>query len=321
MTGRRPAVSVIVPVHDLRSLLEETVRSVQAQTCPDWELLLVDDGSTDGSGDLCDRLQCEDARIRALHGPHAGVSHARNAGLDAAGGEWILFLDGDDLLETNALEACLRAAGSAAFAAFGYRDFPGGRDFPLTAAAARYASAEALCPALPAPALMQLLGSVWNKLIRREGLACRFDETMRRGEDTLFSIGLTAAADGIALLPETLIRYRRGRPSSLSATTWLDGFETGRRICRAILDRLPDCPGVRTAAACFFAVNACAYARGLAAQRQLPAPQRAGLLRLMLETTLPALPEVRDFRFPGGHPDADLWEMLLDGKAEEAVGG
>lgn len=100
-----PGISVIVPVYQAEKLLPKCVESVQNQTFTDWELLLVDDGCTDGSPALCDRYAEEDSRVRALHQPqNAGVSAARNAGLDAAQGECIAFLDADDQYEPCFLE-------------------------------------------------------------------------------------------------------------------------------------------------------------------------------------------------------------------------
>ena len=80
------AVSVIVPVYNVEAFLDRCVRSVLAQTFPDFELILVDDGSTDTSGTLCDALAREDARIRVIHQANGGLSAARNRGIEAAGG-------------------------------------------------------------------------------------------------------------------------------------------------------------------------------------------------------------------------------------------
>lgn len=91
-----PKISVIVPVYNAEQWLERCVDSIVAQTYVDWELLLIDDGSTDRSGDICDRYAVSDPRIQAFHKPNGGVSSARNLGLDHAQGEWITFVDSDD---------------------------------------------------------------------------------------------------------------------------------------------------------------------------------------------------------------------------------
>lgn len=103
-------VSVIVPAYNAERWLEAAVASVTAQTVRDWELVLVDDGSTDGTPALCDRLAAGDRRIRAFHTPNQGVSAARNLGLKMSMGEWISFLDADDLLHPQFLEVMLDVA-------------------------------------------------------------------------------------------------------------------------------------------------------------------------------------------------------------------
>lgn len=99
-----PAISVIVPVYQAEKLLPQCVESVLAQTFSDWELLLVDDGSRDGSPALCDHYAAKDPRIRTFHKLNGGVSSARNLGLEQAAGQSVAFLDADDALEPAALE-------------------------------------------------------------------------------------------------------------------------------------------------------------------------------------------------------------------------
>ncbi len=94
-------LSIIIPVYNVRQWLEETVNSVLNQTFRDFELILVDDGATDGSGELCDRFALADNRVRVIHQENAGVSAARNAGLDAAKGEYIGIVEPDDWIDLN----------------------------------------------------------------------------------------------------------------------------------------------------------------------------------------------------------------------------
>nr|WP_326186149.1 glycosyltransferase [uncultured Oscillibacter sp.] len=106
-----PSISVIVPVYQAESYLKKCVESVVKQTFPDWELLLIDDGCTDGSPAICDQCAAEDDRIRVFHKKkNAGVSEARNLGLREAKGACVAFLDVDDRFEFRALETlwCLR---------------------------------------------------------------------------------------------------------------------------------------------------------------------------------------------------------------------
>lgn len=112
-----PKVSVIMPVYNVARYLREGVASVLKQTMPDLELILVDDGSTDGSASICDECAAGDARVHVIHQANGGVARARNAGLAAACGQYLMFCDPDDrlapdscrrmtsCLETNAVDA------------------------------------------------------------------------------------------------------------------------------------------------------------------------------------------------------------------------
>lgn len=97
-------VSVIVPVYNVEKYLKKSVNSIICQTYSNLDIILVDDGSPDRSGYLCDRFAEKDKRIRVIHKENGGVSTARNAGIDAATGTYICFVDSDDWLPSNAIE-------------------------------------------------------------------------------------------------------------------------------------------------------------------------------------------------------------------------
>lgn len=96
-----PTISVIVPVYNAEMYLHRCIDSVLAQTYQNFELLLIDDGSKDSSGTICDEYAAKDARVRVFHKEIGGVSSARNVGLDHAQDEWITFVDSDDYIEEN----------------------------------------------------------------------------------------------------------------------------------------------------------------------------------------------------------------------------
>lgn len=106
----RKKISVIVPVYNSINCLERCVRSICAQTYSEIEILLIDDGSTDGTDKLCERLADEDARIRTYHKKNGGASSARNKGLEAAGGEYLAFVDSDDYVAPEYLQRLFDAA-------------------------------------------------------------------------------------------------------------------------------------------------------------------------------------------------------------------
>ena len=104
-------VSVIIPVYNVRDYLERCLKSVLSQTYENLEVIVVDNGSTDGSGEICDAFASEDSRVKVIHLENPDVSWARNAGLDSASGDWIMFVDSDDFIHRQAVELLLSAVG------------------------------------------------------------------------------------------------------------------------------------------------------------------------------------------------------------------
>lgn len=103
-------VSVIVPIYNVEIYLRRCVNSLLKQTYKDIEIILVDDGSTDGSKELCDDLAFEDNRIKVIHKTNGGLSSARNAGIDIAKGEWYAFIDSDDIVDSRFIQTLLENA-------------------------------------------------------------------------------------------------------------------------------------------------------------------------------------------------------------------
>nr|WP_318684939.1 glycosyltransferase family 2 protein [uncultured Acetatifactor sp.] len=120
---KKPLISVIVPVYNVMEYLPRCVKSLQAQTYPNLEILLVDDGSEDESGKLCEEMAAEDERIRVFHKKNGGSSSARNLGISKARGEYLGFVDSDDYVDYNMYELLVEAVSS-----FGTRAAQVGRD-------------------------------------------------------------------------------------------------------------------------------------------------------------------------------------------------
>jgi len=235
MSGRQPLVSVIIPVFNLEGCLAETVDSVLRQTFRDLEVILVDDGSTDRSRELIgEYAQREPARVRAVFQAHAGASAARNAGIRAAQGEWIAFLDGDDAWLPRKLEIQLQAAS-------------GDPRLNLLSTAAEIIGGNALLPA-PNPGPIDVRTELLRKgcfitlssvLLRRELLADEgFDETLPGAQDLALYLRL-AANMRYRFIPEPLVRYRV-RPGAISdprGTRYVQ-LRSHRRIMRREMKRL-----------------------------------------------------------------------------------
>lgn len=102
-------ISIIVPVYNVEKYIDRCIESITKQTYNNWELLLIDDGSTDNSGKTCDLYSNKDPRIKTIHTPNQGRSNARNLGIDKASGEWIAFVDSDDFVGPKYLESMINA--------------------------------------------------------------------------------------------------------------------------------------------------------------------------------------------------------------------
>lgn len=106
-------VSIIIPIYNAAGHLPNMIRCIVAQTEQNFEVILIDDGSIDNSGDICDGIVSQDARFRCIHQPNSGVSAARNRGMEEATGDFVMFLDADDMIPPNYLQELLRTCENA----------------------------------------------------------------------------------------------------------------------------------------------------------------------------------------------------------------
>jgi glycosyltransferase involved in cell wall biosynthesis len=103
-------ISIIIPVYKVEKYLEQCMNSVFNQTYRNIEIILIDDGSPDRCGLMCDEYAVKDSRVKVVHKTNGGVSAARNKGLEEADGDWILFVDSDDWVESDVCEVALKTA-------------------------------------------------------------------------------------------------------------------------------------------------------------------------------------------------------------------
>ena len=242
-------ISIIVPVYNRISSLEKCIDSIQNQTWTDWELLLIDDGSTDGSEQLCDIFSSKDARIRVFHKPNSGVSSARNIGLDHAKGEYVMFCDSDDWVEPEWCEQLYLAA----------KENPGFQ--PICNYYRNTADCEIINPAGQCEDLgksiakadffslnrYELLGIPWNKIYLRSLLEdnhIRFQEELSLGEDLIFNLDyLHCQTGGFFFINKPLYHYSMGSMDSLSSKYYHDLSGIYRRVYMRIQDELCSIPG------------------------------------------------------------------------------
>lgn len=194
-------ISVIVPVYNVEKYLPRCIESILAQTHADWELILVDDGSTDGSGEICDRYASADSRVKAIHTRNRGVSSARNRGLDEARGEWVSFVDSDDYVAPEYLSDMKAKADDADIVVSGWRQGAIERAFPDTCILR-----DNYLDIFTHKAFL----NIWAKLIRHEAIeraGARFEEMAKWAEDSIFFIKVLLHTNKVRLISAINYHY------------------------------------------------------------------------------------------------------------------
>lgn len=255
------SISVIVPLYNVERYVRVCVESVLAQTYPHWELLLVDDGSTDSTPQLCDELATSDTRINVFHKPNGGPSEARNYGLDRAQGDFLVFLDGDDMLAPEAMRNLLEEynRSEAPVVAGGFikvREdcaFAEASRLLEKSRARKESDATAVVDDADEAIIENLYQrrdhSPWGKLYRRDvWRTLRFREgTIYEDLDIFYHV--YRAAGKVAFIPATVCFYRQ-RP-----TSFMHAFDLRRADVLDVTDRLLEwsrrqCREIERAAQC-----------------------------------------------------------------------
>lgn len=204
-------ISVIVPVYNVAKYLEKCVESIENQTYQDFEIILIDDGSSDGSEIICDELKEKYKNISVIHQSNSGVSSARNKGIDSAKGNYILFIDSDDNIETVMLEKLANAQ----------KNYP--NHIPVCGIRKVFPDFEKNCVVDASPFFLlnkkdffviqsaQMFNGPVNKLYSKKILdekALRFNPDIRIGEDMIFNADYVIKSDlDFAVVNEALYNY------------------------------------------------------------------------------------------------------------------
>ena len=209
-------VSIIMPVFNSERYLREAVESVLAQTFPHWELLMIDDGSTDQSGKICDEYAQRDSRIRVFHTANGGVSCARNLGIEKASGKWLTFLDSDDYMGECFLETLIKYSNDVNLVICSTQIVPAGVPRVVAEKVTYYASQEDTLRDVEKLLGTYFYADVWNKLYVREKVTMRFDAKLSIGEDLCFNAAYMRGCHGIRAIPDVLNYYRVSSENSLT---------------------------------------------------------------------------------------------------------
>lgn len=228
-------ISVIIPVYKAEDYIAQMIESVLSQSLNELELILVDDGSPDKCGKICDEYAETDSRVHVIHKQNSGVGAARNDGLNMAKGEWVIFCDSDDWLEKDALKSLIKAGEeSGADIVFGDVNLVEGdkvipaifykkafitsdRDTIDKLIAADFCKTYCFDPADSGPAFGY--GGPWNKIVRRRLLVdnnIQFDLRVKGiFDDIIYTAYIFAAANKVQYVHDTIYNYRQ-LPSSIT---------------------------------------------------------------------------------------------------------
>ncbi len=227
-----PIVSIIVPVYNVGEKIHKCLDSLINQTLHNIEIILVDDGSTDNSGEICDTYANVDFRIKVIHKVNGGVSSARNAGIMAASGKYIQFVDSDDYTDENSCEIMVNAIEKY------------GVDLIVASYHTVYNDniMKHICPEKVYNNISDMkenfrliyldcfLNSPWNKLFKRDKINKYYDESMRYFEDYFFNLDYIDNINSLATISTPLYYYIEDMGASLTKVFREDIFDVFPKI-------------------------------------------------------------------------------------------
>lgn len=201
-------ISVIVPVYNVEKYLDRCIKTIVDQTYNNLEIILIDDGSPDSCPQKCDIWAKKDSRIKVIHKKNGGVSSARNKGLDVATGEYISFIDPDDIIHPNYYDILMSQIGNADCIICSFKKFSNEIEFE-----SRYNCLLETMTSIETIKKgffnnLDIFSVVWNKIIKSDiAKNQRFNETMKNGEDSLFAYNIIISCNEIKYIKAPLYGY------------------------------------------------------------------------------------------------------------------
>lgn len=217
MNRMKPKVSIIVPVYNAEQYLNACIDSILMQDYKNIELILINDGSRDTSGVICEQYAKDDPRVVYQYQDNAGVSEARNHGLDIASGTYIAFVDSDDQLKQRAISVCVQTMENtqADLCICGYDVVTANQTTPCLIAEETVVGTECIAEYFSTHFLEAIASSVWGKLYKREMINHRFDRSVTMGEDLLFNLEYVRRTQKVQAITESFYLYNRQNVNSL----------------------------------------------------------------------------------------------------------
>ena len=211
-------ISIIVPVYKVEKYLARCFKSIVNQTYKEWELLLIDDGSPDGSGKLCDEYAKKDSRVRVFHKGNGGVSSARNRGIEEANGEWITFIDADDYIAPETLEKCSHFFGNTDMVRFSMRFIYSNDGQQYSDVVLPSISKEGYLSMIVArETIMGVCGGFYRRKMFVDNNIL-FDESLVSGEDWVVLVQLVMRSNKIHFISAPLYYYNKINESSCTSS-------------------------------------------------------------------------------------------------------
>lgn len=242
--------SIVIPVYNAQEYIEKAITSIQCQSFQDYEVICIDDGSTDNSAKILDGFSKKDQRIRIVHCENGGVSRARNTGIDLARGEYLLFMDSDDEYEQNALRILAEKLMSEKpdFLCFGYREVVYKDKQVIKNISKSYGNTEYNQNQIRREGLAlishPLFGSVWSKAYKRSLLQeknIRMNENLYIGEDYCFNLDVIQYVHDFQTIEDALYIYKIQNNNSIINRYKKDKFSQMYRMHQIRTEFIQNC--------------------------------------------------------------------------------
>lgn len=238
MKQKNDLISIIVPVYNVEKKVDKCIKSILQQTYTNLEIILINDGSTDDSGKICEEYSKQYEKIKYIDNRNEGVSKSRNIGIENALGKYICFVDSDDFIDKTYIEKLYNNTSNRVLSICNFTKFCDENIkenvIHQKTKVESYNKNEFL-----KLYKMKLINAPWAKLYDRDVIYkknIRFDEELSLGEDLLFNLTYLKEIEKINLISDSLYYYRQGTKNSLSNKYYENMFEIQEKLCNQFCD-------------------------------------------------------------------------------------
>ena len=313
-----PKISVIVPVYNTEVYLNEAIKSVIDQMFTNWELLLIDDGSTDKSGQICDQFATADHRIRVFHTENRGYSRARNIGIANASGEWVMFLDSDDFLAPGALQHMLDQSENSDLVMALYQTTPvhtkelkGIRQLHVET---MLELSNVLTELYEPYFFLSVAAKIYRKCILGNGFNADKGDV---AGDWLYNFQILPSCKGISFVPEVVYYYRIGDHLSHSSHFHSELLYVSKLIYTKVNSLFPNQPIIEEFMNRRYAYRVKQYITHIAALKSLKRIYKLAMIEVERKDSFYFQSAINQTGF--GNGKTKIWEAFMDGDVDKAL--